>query len=102
MFWPSIHRRSACPSSRLDIGDPAMLLMLSRVKDRGTRRRLRDCPSKGRWDEAEKIEVQVIETFAEKLVMQVMEAFQTKLGSDHPSTLASIASLALMDRNLSR
>jgi hypothetical protein len=36
----------------------------------------------GRWDEAEKLEVQVIETS------------KTKLGVDHPSTLTSMANLA--------
>ncbi|KAF1828470.1 hypothetical protein BDW02DRAFT_512229 [Decorospora gaudefroyi] len=38
--------------------------------------------NQGRWDEAEKLEVQVIETS------------KMKLGADHPSTLASINNLA--------
>ena len=78
----------------------------------------------GRWDEAEKLEVQVMETSntkfgvdhpntlnsmnnlastywsqgrwdeAEKLFVQVMEMSKTKLGADHPNTLSSMANLA--------
>ncbi|KAK3353279.1 hypothetical protein B0T25DRAFT_207363 [Lasiosphaeria hispida] len=78
----------------------------------------------GRWDEAEKLEVQVMETHktrlgadhpdtlssmanlastywnqgrweeAEKLEVQVMETHKTRLGADHPDTLSSMASLA--------
>ncbi|CAN9091685.1 unnamed protein product [Alternaria alternata] len=39
--------------------------------------------SQGRWDKAEKLEVQVTETF------------KTKMGADHPDTLISMANLAL-------
>lgn len=79
---------------------------------------------RGRWSEAEKLFVQVMEmskaklgadhpdtlssmanlasTYrnqgrwdeAEKLEVQVMETRKTKLGADHPSTLTSIANLA--------
>ncbi len=38
--------------------------------------------SQGRWEEAEKLEV------------QVMETRKTKLGADHPDTLTSINNLA--------
>ncbi|KAL2016257.1 hypothetical protein VTK56DRAFT_4033 [Thermocarpiscus australiensis] len=38
--------------------------------------------NQGRWEEAEKLKV------------QVMETFKTKLGADHPDTLTSIANLA--------
>ncbi|CAG8883952.1 unnamed protein product, partial [Penicillium egyptiacum] len=38
--------------------------------------------NQGRWEEAEKLEVQVVETR------------KTKLGVDHPDTLASMANLA--------
>ncbi|KAK4661301.1 uncharacterized protein QC763_0115120 [Podospora pseudopauciseta] len=44
----------------------------------------------GRWEEAEKLNV------------QVMEARKTKLGADHPSTLASMANLASTYRNQGR
>ncbi|PZC89041.1 kinesin light chain 3, partial [Pyrenophora tritici-repentis] len=80
--------------------------------------------NQGRWNDAEKLEVQVMEirktklgashpdtlnsmanlalTYwnqgrwddAEKLNVQVMETRKTKLGADHPSTLTSIANLA--------
>jgi hypothetical protein len=40
--------------------------------------------NQGRWDDAEKLEVQVVETR------------KTKLGADHPSTLTSMANLAFM------
>lgn len=43
--------------------------------------------NQGRWDEAEKLKV------------QVMETSKMKLGVDHPSTLTSIANLALTYRN---
>jgi hypothetical protein len=39
--------------------------------------------NQGRWDEAEQLEV------------QVMETRKTKLGADHPDTLTSMANLAL-------
>ncbi len=39
--------------------------------------------NQGRWEEAEKLEV------------QVMETRKTKLGADHPDTLMSMANLAL-------
>lgn len=42
---------------------------------------------KGRWDAAEELEVQVIETR------------KTKLGANHSDTLINIANLALMYRN---
>ncbi|KAK9604423.1 hypothetical protein V6Z93_002391 [Aspergillus fumigatus] len=78
----------------------------------------------GRWDEAEQLEVQVMETRktklgadhpdtlismanlastysdqgrwdeAEQLQVQVMETRKTKLGADHPNTLTSMANLA--------
>ncbi|PZD25883.1 CDC6, Cdc6-related protein, AAA superfamily ATPase, partial [Pyrenophora tritici-repentis] len=80
--------------------------------------------NQGRWNDAEKLEVQVMETRktklgadhpdtltsmanlastyrnqgrwndAEKLFVQVMETSKTKLGADHPSTLTSMANLA--------
>ncbi|KAI1370745.1 hypothetical protein F4677DRAFT_457595 [Hypoxylon crocopeplum] len=80
--------------------------------------------NQGRWDNAEKLDVQVMETSktklgidhpdtltsmanlastyrnqgrwddAEKLEVQVMETSKTKLGIDHPSTLTSMANLA--------
>ena len=40
------------------------------------------CRNQGRWDEAEKLEV------------DVMNAFKAKLGSDHPHTLISMGNLA--------
>ncbi|KAJ5536023.1 hypothetical protein N7513_009209 [Penicillium frequentans] len=79
----------------------------------------------GRWDEAEQLEVQVIETRktrlgadhpdtltsmgnlalalwnqgrwkeAEQLEVQVIETRKTRLGADHPNTLTSMANLAL-------
>ncbi|KAJ4363362.1 hypothetical protein N0V85_009318, partial [Neurospora sp. IMI 360204] len=88
--------------------------------------------NQGRWEEAEKLEVQVMETFktklgadhprtltsmgnlasmlwnqgrwgeAEKLFVQVMETFKTKLGADHPSTLTSMNNLASTYRNQGR
>ncbi|KAF8333800.1 hypothetical protein F5887DRAFT_1079968 [Amanita rubescens] len=81
--------------------------------------------SKGRWDEAEKLEVEVMEASkeklgsqhpdtltsmanlastyrnqerwdeAEKLFVEVVKARKEKLGSEHPSTLTSMANLAL-------
>jgi hypothetical protein len=81
------------------------------------------------WDEAEELEVQVMEmsriklgadhpstltsmanlaaTYwnqgrwdeAEELEVQVMETRKTKLGADHPSTLSSMANLASTYRN---
>jgi hypothetical protein len=39
-------------------------------------------PREGRWQEAEQLELQVIETS------------KTKLGADHPDTLTSMANLA--------
>ncbi len=86
----------------------------------------------GRWDEAETLGVQVMETFktklgvdhpntlmsisnlaltyqnqgrwdeAETLEVQVMETFKTKLGVDHPSTITSMGNLALTLRNQGR
>ncbi|CAK7228781.1 hypothetical protein SEUCBS140593_007027 [Sporothrix eucalyptigena] len=46
--------------------------------------------NQGRWEEAEKLEVQVLETQ------------KTKLGADHPDTLTSMAELALTYRNQGR
>ena len=46
--------------------------------------------NQGRWKEAEKFDVQVIETS------------KTKLGADHPSTLTSMANLASTYRNQGR
>ncbi len=46
--------------------------------------------NQGRWDEAETLEV------------QVMETRKTKLGADHPSTLTSMANLASTYRNQGR
>jgi hypothetical protein len=43
--------------------------------------------NQGRWEEAE------------KLFMQVMETRKTKLGANHPSTLTSMANLASTYRN---
>ncbi|KAF7515022.1 hypothetical protein PCG10_004064, partial [Penicillium crustosum] len=78
----------------------------------------------GRWEEAEQLQVQVMETSktklgvdhpstltsmanlastysnqgrweeAEQLEIQVMETRKTKLGVDHPDTLSSMANLA--------
>jgi tetratricopeptide (TPR) repeat protein len=88
--------------------------------------------SDGRYKEAEKLFVQVMETRktklgadhlntltsmanlaatyrnqgrwdeAEKLFVQVIETRKTKLGADHPNTLASIANLAATYRNQGR
>ena len=44
----------------------------------------------GRWEEAEKLEV------------EVMETSKTKLGADHPSTLTSMANLAVTYMNQAR
>jgi tetratricopeptide (TPR) repeat protein len=82
----------------------------------------------GRWEEAEELEVQIMETSkaklgadhpdtlasmanlastyrdhgrwekAKKLEVQVMETSKAKLGADHPSTLASMANLASIYR----
>ncbi|KAK7187734.1 PFS and TPR domain-containing protein [Paraphaeosphaeria sporulosa] len=57
--------------------------------------------SDGRYEEAEKLFVQVMEE-AEKLDVQVMETSKTKLGADHPSTLTSMANLASTYRNQGR
>ena len=46
--------------------------------------------NQGRWDEAEKLEV------------NVMNARKAKLGSDHPYTLTSIANLTCTYRNQGR
>ncbi|KAJ5503479.1 hypothetical protein N7463_006353 [Penicillium fimorum] len=46
--------------------------------------------NEGRWDEAEQLEVQVVETS------------KTKLGEDHPDTLSSMANLALTYKNQGR
>ncbi|KAK4170640.1 hypothetical protein QBC36DRAFT_150906, partial [Triangularia setosa] len=86
----------------------------------------------GRWEEAEKLNVQVMETFktklgddhpdtlksmanlastyrnqgrweeAEKLEVQVMETRKTKLGVNHPDTLTSMGNLASTYRNQGR
>ncbi|KAK4194959.1 hypothetical protein QBC40DRAFT_311056 [Triangularia verruculosa] len=45
----------------------------------------------GWWEEVEKLDLQ---EEAEKLFMQVIETFKTKLGADHPDTLRSMANLA--------
>ncbi|KZL83841.1 kinesin light chain 3 [Colletotrichum incanum] len=46
--------------------------------------------NQGRWEEAEKLDV------------QVMETRKTKLGADHPDTLTSMANLASTYRNQGR
>ncbi|KAK7180300.1 PFS and TPR domain-containing protein [Paraphaeosphaeria sporulosa] len=46
--------------------------------------------NQGRWEEAEKLEV------------QVMETRKTKLGADHPSTLTSMNNLAFTWKSLGR
>ncbi|KAF2818698.1 hypothetical protein CC86DRAFT_237739, partial [Ophiobolus disseminans] len=46
--------------------------------------------NQGRWDAAEELEV------------QVMETCKKKLGADHPSTLTSMANLALTYQNQGR
>ncbi|KAF1829023.1 hypothetical protein BDW02DRAFT_510943, partial [Decorospora gaudefroyi] len=46
--------------------------------------------NQGRWDDAE------------KLFVQVMETRKTKLGADHPSTLASMNNLAYTQKLLGR
>ncbi|KAF1829132.1 hypothetical protein BDW02DRAFT_510708, partial [Decorospora gaudefroyi] len=46
--------------------------------------------NQGRWDDAEKLEV------------QVMETRKTKLGADHPDTLASMNNLAYTQKSLGR
>ena len=46
--------------------------------------------NQGRWEEAEKLDV------------QVMETSKTKLGADHPDTLTSMANLASTYRNQGR
>jgi tetratricopeptide (TPR) repeat protein len=88
--------------------------------------------NQGRWNEAEKLEVQVIETTkrvlgeehpdmlssmanlastyrnqgrwneAEKLLVQVMETRKRVLGEEHPDTLSSMANLASTYRNQGR
>ncbi|KAJ4159125.1 uncharacterized protein LMH87_008039 [Akanthomyces muscarius] len=88
--------------------------------------------SQGRWEEAEKLEVQVMETVktkvgvdhpdtlasmanvastyrsqgrweeAERLEVQVMEMVKTKVGVDHSDTLASMANLASTYRSQGR
>ncbi|KAL4789255.1 P-loop containing nucleoside triphosphate hydrolase protein [Aspergillus venezuelensis] len=57
--------------------------------------------NQGRWNEAEELQVQVMETSktgrwseAEKLEVQVMETLKTVLGDKHPNTLNSMANLA--------
>ncbi|PVH91024.1 hypothetical protein DM02DRAFT_722456 [Periconia macrospinosa] len=87
---------------------------------------------RGRWDAAEELEVQVMETSkkklgadhpstltsmanlastyrnqgrwdaAEELEVQVMETSKKKLGADHPDTLTSMANLAATYRNQGR
>ncbi|KAJ6133755.1 hypothetical protein N7523_000077 [Penicillium sp. IBT 18751x] len=87
---------------------------------------------RGRWKEAEQLDVQVMETSktklgadhpdtlssmanlastfrnqgrwkeAEQLDVQVMETSKTKLGADHPDTLSSMANLASTFRNQGR
>ncbi|KAF1978697.1 hypothetical protein BU23DRAFT_449692 [Bimuria novae-zelandiae CBS 107.79] len=46
--------------------------------------------NQGRWEAAEKLKV------------QVMATFKTKLGADHPSTLTSMANMALTYWNQGR
>ena len=46
--------------------------------------------NQGRWEEAE------------KLFVQVMETSKTKLGADHPDTLTSMANLASTYKNQGR
>ncbi len=88
--------------------------------------------NQGRWDEAETLKVQVMETSksklgadhpstltsmanlastyrnqgrwdeAETLEVQVMETRKTKLGADHPDTLTSMNNLASTYRNQGR
>ncbi|KAJ5496696.1 hypothetical protein N7463_008683 [Penicillium fimorum] len=50
----------------------------------------------GRWEEAEKLQAQNQGRWeeTEKLEVQVMETRKTKLGDDHPDTLASMTNLA--------
>ncbi|KAB8237922.1 uncharacterized protein BDW43DRAFT_321109 [Aspergillus alliaceus] len=57
--------------------------------------------NQGRWNEAEKLQAQVMETSkigrwdeAEELEVQVMETRKTVLGAEHPGTLTSMANLA--------
>ncbi|KAF1834779.1 hypothetical protein BDW02DRAFT_568747, partial [Decorospora gaudefroyi] len=56
----------------------------------------------GRWGEAEKLEVQGRWDESEKLFVQVMETRKTKLGADHPDTLASMNNLAYTQKSLGR
>ncbi|KAK3984480.1 kinesin light chain [Cladorrhinum sp. PSN332] len=58
--------------------------------------------NQGRLEEAEKLFVQGRWEEAEKLDAQVMETNKTKLGADHPSTLASMNNLALTYTNQGR
>ncbi|CAN9281448.1 unnamed protein product [Alternaria alternata] len=88
--------------------------------------------NQGRWEDAEKLEVQVMETRkrklgadhpdtltsmanlastyreqgrwgeAEMLQVQVMETSKTKLGADHPDTLSSMNNLAYTQKSLGR
>ncbi|OGE46802.1 hypothetical protein PENARI_c107G06786 [Penicillium arizonense] len=57
---------------------------------------------KGRWEEAEQLDVQGRWEEAEQLDVQVIETRKTKLGEDHPSTLTSMANLASTYRNQGR
>ncbi|KAL2197093.1 hypothetical protein P885DRAFT_68976 [Corynascus similis CBS 632.67] len=50
--------------------------------------------NQGRWEEAEKLDIQGRWEEAEKLDIQVMETRKTKLGPDHPNTLTSMYNLA--------
>ncbi|KAK1775995.1 hypothetical protein QBC45DRAFT_480219 [Copromyces sp. CBS 386.78] len=102
--------------------EPSKLLLEFRNQDR----------SQGRWEEAEKLDMQVMETRkvklgadhpstltsmgnlastfwnqgrweeAEKLEVQVMETSKAKLGADHPDTLTSMANLASTYRSQGR
>src|SRR5438477_6170924 len=55
---------------------------VQRHKGLGMAKLGRTYKDQGRWEEAEKLEV------------EVMETSKTKLGADHPSTLTSMANLA--------
>src|SRR5438477_9418238 len=63
---------------------------VQRHKGLGMAKLGRTYKDQGRWEEAEKLEV------------QVMETRKTKLGADHPSTLTSMANLASTYRNQGR
>ncbi|KAJ5157471.1 uncharacterized protein N7482_008571 [Penicillium canariense] len=59
--------------------------------------------SQGRWEEAERLQLQVGRwKEAKRLQLQVVETRKEKLGEDHPTTLRSMASLALAYRRQGR